>query len=117
LDDDAAHEGNELIGAAIVGMLAGAGIALLLRRRHGKRYGTRAIVRRAGKNALRYGRRGAKHMAHRTASALDRLPIEEIGESLGDRLAAAREAIDEVVAEEVKDLRKAIRRQRKRLGV
>lgn len=117
MNDDAAYEGSELLGAAIVGMLAGAGIAWMLRRRRGsRRYGARALIR-AGKQASRSGRRGAKRLVDRTASALDRLPIEEIGESLGDQLAAARAAIDEVVAEEVKDLRKAIRRQRKRLGV
>lgn len=116
--EEIAPEKYELIGATIVGMLAGAGIALLLRRRRTmRRRGARAFIRMAGKGAARYGRRHSKRMAGRAASILDRLPMDEIGESLGDQLAAAREAIDQVVAEEVKDLRKAIRHQRKRLGV
>lgn len=91
---------------------------MLMRRGSGKRHrGARALVRMAGKGAARYGEHRLKTVAGRTASALDRLPLEDIGASLGDQLAAAREAIDEVVADEVKDLRKAIRRQRRRLGV
>jgi hypothetical protein len=43
--------------------------------------------------------------------------VEEVGDAIGAYLDAAREAIDDVVAREVKDLRKAVRRQRKRFGV
>lgn len=91
---------------------------MLVRRGRAKHHrGARALVQLAGKGATRYGRHRFKQVADRTASVLDRLPLEDIGAALGDQLAAAREAIDEVVAEEVKDLRKAIHRQRKRLGV
>jgi hypothetical protein len=48
---------------------------------------------------------------------IDNLPLEEIGESLGSYLESARETIDDAVARELKSLRKAVRRQRKRLGV
>jgi hypothetical protein len=56
-------------------------------------------------------------MARRGEKLLDTLPVEEVGDAIGDYLDAAREAIDDVVAREVKDLRKAVRRQRKRFGV
>lgn len=48
---------------------------------------------------------------------LDNLPLEEVGEQIGSYLEAARQTIDDAVAREVKSLRKAVRRQRKRLGV
>ncbi|HET7565180.1 MAG TPA: hypothetical protein VFJ96_09320 [Gemmatimonadaceae bacterium] len=117
-EDAGERDGYDLLGAAIIGVLAGAGLMMLIRReRTPRRRDARALVRMAGKGAARYGRRGFKQVAGRASSLLDHLPIEEIGASLGDQLAAAREAIDDVVADEVKDLRKAIRRQRRRLGV
>ena len=48
---------------------------------------------------------------------IDNLPLEDIGESLGAYLETARETIDDTVSRELKGLRKAVRRQRKRLGV
>jgi hypothetical protein len=48
---------------------------------------------------------------------IDRLPMEEVGESLGEYLESARTTIDDAVARELKGLRKAVRRKRKRFGV
>ncbi|HEX5437551.1 MAG TPA: hypothetical protein VFW98_10335 [Gemmatimonadaceae bacterium] len=101
-----------MLAAVALGALAGAGIAMLLRPAVQPSPGVR-VLRNAKRTAARYRRDAPK----RAAELLDRLPLEDIGESLGAHLAAAREAIDDVVAEEIKDLRKAIRRQRKRLGV
>jgi len=41
----------------------------------------------------------------------------DIAESIGDYVKSAREAIDETVSHEMNDLRKAIRRHRKHLGI
>ncbi|HEY9449111.1 MAG TPA: hypothetical protein VIQ60_05130, partial [Gemmatimonadaceae bacterium] len=62
------------------------------------------------RKARRKIRRGGEQL-------LDRIPFEEVGESLGEYISAARETIDDAVSRELKDLRKAIRRRRKRLGV
>jgi hypothetical protein len=118
VDGEAARETYELLAATVVGVLAGAGIALLVHQTRGKR---RSVERAIGRlprlrGRSRTGRRG-RHAAERAATLLQQVPLEGIGEALGAQLAAARAAIDEVVAEEVKDLRKAIRQQRKRLGV
>ena len=80
----------DLLTAAMLGVVAGAGIALLFR-----------------------GRR------KRTAGALarDLLPVDDIAESIGDYVKNAREAIDETVSHEMSDLRKAIRRHKKHLGI
>jgi len=47
----------------------------------------------------------------------DRVPVDTVREELGDALDSAREKVADVVETELRDLRKAIRRQRKRLGV
>ena len=45
------------------------------------------------------------------------MPTEEIQERMQDYLESARDSIGEVVETELRDLRKAIRRRRKQLGV
>jgi hypothetical protein len=54
----------------------------------------------------------------------DRVPRDEIRdrlgeyrEQIGDYMGRAREAIDDAVASELRDLRRSLRRQRKRLGI
>jgi hypothetical protein len=63
------------------------------------------------------GRRGAKWAAERGEEMWDRIPFDEIGDSIGEYAQSAREAIDDTVSHELNDLRKAIRRHRKRLGI
>jgi hypothetical protein len=43
--------------------------------------------------------------------------VGAVREELGDALDSARDAVADVVESELRDLRKAIRRQRKRLGI
>ena len=47
----------------------------------------------------------------------DRVPTEEIVEEVGDYLANARDAINDAVQQELRDLRKAVKRRRKALGI
>ncbi|HWT45378.1 MAG TPA: hypothetical protein VN085_05405, partial [Vicinamibacterales bacterium] len=61
--------------------------------------------------------RGAKWAADRGDALRDGIPVDEIGDSVAEYLESARESIDAAVNREIRDLRKAIRRQRKRLGV
>ena len=70
-------------------------------------------ARLAGKS----GRRGARWAAKRGEELWDRVPVDTVREEIGDALDSAREAVADVVESELRDLRKAIRRQRKRLGV
>ena len=109
----------DLLTAAVLGLVAGAGIAFLLR---GRRKRTpRALAREAGAMASaaagKAGRRGAKWAAERGEEMWDRIPFDEIGDSIGEYAQSAREAIDDTVSHELNDLRKAIRRHRKRLGI
>ncbi len=76
------------------------------------RHGARG-ARWAGGQAAR----GAGWLGDRGEQMWDRVPREQIAEEVGDYLTSAREAINDTVAHELSDLRKAIRRQRKRMGV
>jgi hypothetical protein len=104
----------------LLGVAVGVGTTLLLRRGpHGRRPGT-VLARAAGRGARRageYGVEGARWAARRGKELGERIPLDEIGEEIGNYLAEARDAINDAVAEEVRDLRKAIRRRRKQLGV
>lgn len=77
-------------------------------------------ARAAKRGAVRagyYGAKGARKVRRSGEELIERLPLEEIGESLGEYLESARETIDDAVSRELKGLRKAVRRQRKRFGV
>jgi len=109
----------DLLTAALLGVVAGAGIAMLLRGRRKRTAGAlaREAKELAGAAVGRAGRRGVKWAANRSERIMDLLPVEDIAESIGDYVKNARDAIDDTVSHELNDLRKAIRRHRKHLGV
>jgi hypothetical protein len=114
----------DLLTAAVLGAMIGAGAALMLRRGPSGRRPLSPVARAAGGAALgaarwanKRGRRGAKWATKRSGELWDRVPVEAVREEIGDAIDAAREAVTDVVESELRDLRKAIRRQRKRLGV
>jgi hypothetical protein len=71
----------------------------------------------AGGQALRGGAAGASWAKSRGGELLDKIPTEEIEESVRETVSEARDRIDGFVRSELTDLRRALRRQRKRLGV
>ena len=100
----------------MLGMFIGAGAALLLRRGPS---GRRPIepawrVARAG---ARMARRGARFAMEHGADAWDKIPRDEIADRLHDYAESARESIDDFVHSELDDLRRAIRRRRKKMGI
>ena len=97
-------------------MFIGAGAALLLRRGP---TGHRPIepAWRAARAGAKMARRGARFAWDRGADAWDRIPREEIADRLGEYAESARETIDDFVRSELDDLRRAIRRRRKKLGI
>ena len=114
----------DLLTAAVLGAMIGAGAALMLRRGPSGRRPISPVARAAGDAAVgaarwanKSGRRGARWAAKRGGELWDRVPVDVVREEIGDALDAAREAVADVVESELRDLRKAIRRQRKRLGV
>ena len=98
----------------------GAGMALVARERARRRRPMARLerfARRGVNEAKRLGDRGAKWAAHQGDAIRDGVPMSEIGDSVAEYLETARQAIDDAVTREIRDLRKAIRRERKRLGV
>ncbi len=71
----------------------------------------------AGSAALRGGAMGAGWARERGGELLDRIPTEKIEHDVRETVAEARDRIDGFVQSELKDLKRALRRQRKRLGV
>lgn len=76
-------------------------------------------ARLAGSGALsgaRLASKGARFAWDRGVDAWDRIPRDEIEGRVREYFESARDTIDHLVESELKDLRRAIRRQRKKLG-
>ena len=61
--------------------------------------------------------RGYRAARERGEDLIDAIPVEDITDSVREYVDGAREAINDVVRAEMTDLRKAVRRQRKRIGI
>lgn len=70
-------------------------------------------VRGAGKKAVKKARKGLDH----GMDLLEDLPIDDIGDQLQDYLESAKQAIEDTISGELKDLQRSIRRRRRRMGV
>jgi len=115
-------------GAALAGM-AGLGGARWAggRGAEGARWaGDRAVegARWAGDRAVEgarwvapRARRGFQTAMERGEELVDRIPVDDMVEQVRDYVDSARDAINNVVKDELTDLRKAVRRQRKRIGI
>jgi hypothetical protein len=62
-------------------------------------------------------RRGFETAVARGEDLVDRIPVDDMVEQVRDYVDSARDAINNVVKDELTDLRKAVRRQRKRIGI
>jgi hypothetical protein len=124
----AANDGRDneydLLTAALIGITIGAGITFMLRRGPSGDRPVMPVVRGvgrgagwAGRQAAKAGSAGARWTAKRGGQLWDSIPRDEIRDGVSDYAGRARAAIDEAVESELKDLRRAIRRQRKRLGI
>ena len=114
------EEQYDLLTAALIGLFVGVGATALLRRGPRGHRPIGPIVRGAGRGALwagKQGARGARWAAERGEELWDHVPTEEIPERMQEYLESARDSIGEGVEHELRDLRKAIRRRRKQLGV
>ena len=110
----------DLLTAALIGAAIGATATLLLRRGpSGKRPVAPVLrgARWAGEQALRGGAIGASWAKSRGGELIDRIPTDEIEASVRETVSDARDRIDGFVRSELSDLRRTLRRQRKRLGV
>lgn len=145
MDDfnDEREEQFDLLTAAVIGVAIGAGIALLVRRGPSGHRPLRPVMEAVGRGAKWSGAmglegarwagdtippyarrarksavRGARWAREHSEPLLERLPaLDDVTDTVRDYVDAAREAINETVEHEARDLRKAIRRQRKRIGI
>jgi hypothetical protein len=62
-------------------------------------------------------KRGFDTAVERGEDLIDRIPVDDVVEQVRDYVDTARDAINNVVKDELTDLRKAVRRQRKRIGI
>jgi hypothetical protein len=62
-------------------------------------------------------KRGFRSAVERGEDLMDRIPVDDVVEQVREYVDTARGAINDVVKEELNDLRKAVRRQRKRIGI
>ncbi|HEX6574175.1 MAG TPA: hypothetical protein VF042_04320 [Gemmatimonadaceae bacterium] len=82
--------------------------------------GARWMAERGAEGAKWAGkqsRRGYKAARARGEDLVDAIPVEDIADSVREYVDGAKEAINDVVRSEMNDLRKAVRRQRKRIGI
>jgi hypothetical protein len=106
--------------AALLGAAIGAGTTLLLRRGPSGRRPLAPAWRMARDGARRGAQlasRGARAAWERGNDAWDRIPRDAIQERLSEYFDSARDTIEHVVESELKDLRKAIRRRRRKMGL
>lgn len=111
---------TDLLLAIGVGLALGAGLALVARERARRRRPIARLerfARRGVKEARRLRDRGTKWAVEHGEALRDGVPVSEVGDTVAEYLETARQSIDDVVNREIRDLRKAIRRERKRLGV
>jgi hypothetical protein len=67
--------------------------------------------------AAPHAKRGFRTAVDRGGELVDRIPVDDVVEQVRDYVDTARDAINDVVKDELNDLRKAVRRQRKRIGI
>jgi len=87
--------------------------------RHGLR-GARWAGERAAEGArwaAPRARRGFDTAVERGSDLIDRIPFDDAVEQVREYVDTARAAINDVVKDELSDLRKAVRTQRKRIGI
>lgn len=122
--DESMDEQYDLLTAALIGVAIGVGTTLLVRRGPSGRRPVSPVLsgaargaKWAGLGAAKLGARGAAWARDTGSELWDRIPRDEIRDHMRDYMGKAQEAIDDVVETELRDLRKALRRQRKRLGI
>jgi len=124
------EEDLDLLTAALIGLTVGVGITMLI---HNRRPLGRSLVRGAelagrgarvaslagvaGAQMAGKAARGARHGYDRGVEWAGDLSLSGLGEQLQDYFEAAKGAIEDTVSGELQDLRKSVRRRRRRMGI
>jgi predicted RNA-binding protein YlxR (DUF448 family) len=119
-DADQRDAQYDLLTAALLGAMIGAGATLLLRRGPAGYRPVTPMLRGAAvgaRTAGRAGARGARWVGSQAEDMWDSKTRRAVERHLRDYVSSARDRIDSAVNAELQDLRKTLRRQRRRLGV
>src|SRR5690242_1041554 len=109
----------DLSTALVIGAAVGLAATFLLRRRH-RGQSIMMDLESGMHEARRTGRtiaKKARRTMHRGAEFVDDRSLGDLGDQIHDYVEAAKGAIVDTVSGELRDLRKAMRRRRRRLGV
>jgi hypothetical protein len=140
--DDEREQQFDLLTAALLGAAVGAVVTLMFRSGPSGRRPIAPMLAATGKGAkwaALAGLEGARWAGDRAApgarwageraargyraarergeEVIDSIPVDDIADSVREYVDGAREAINDVVRSEMNDLRKSVRRQRKRIGI
>ncbi|MGI9091283.1 MAG: hypothetical protein ACR2GG_09285 [Gemmatimonadaceae bacterium] len=127
-------EDLDLLTAALIGLAAGVGVTLLLRRGPSGRRPLMSGMEVAGRGAQLAsmagvtgakatsraavrGARGAQRGIERGMEWAEDLSVDDVGSQIRDYFEAAKGAIEDTVSGELQDLRKSVRRKRRRFGI
>ncbi len=113
-------DGLDLLTAALLGALVGAGTALMFTRsRRPQPWSARMAkaARRGAHRASGFGKRGRRGMGAMAGNVWGQLSDSDASKQVSSYFDSVREAIDDTVSAELQDLRKSLRRQRKKLGI
>ena len=113
------HRNNsvDMAAVAVIGIAVGLTALFLLRRNRSVGHALHA----AGRDLRRAGSAASRNMAHQMRRGMKRgqemVGDMEIGDHLRDYLESAKETVEDTVAREMRDLKRAIRRRRRRMGL
>ncbi|MEP6619938.1 MAG: hypothetical protein ABJE47_11505 [bacterium] len=120
VEGDGREAQYDLLTAALIGAAIGATATLLLRRGPSGQRPIAPVLRgaeRAGKVAARASASGARWARSQGGDLLERIPLDRIERDVRSTVVDARERIDGFVQHELRGLRRALRSQRKRMGI
>lgn len=107
----------DLLTAALIGAAVGVSATLLLRSVGGTRSRKHHVLDPALEAARRVGRKSARWARERGGALWDRVPHDDIADTVRGYADSAREAVDKAVEREIRDLQKQLRRQRRRINL
>ncbi len=105
----------DLLTAALIGAAVGVSATLLIRGTTARR--SRGVIDPALQAARRAGKRSAQWAREHGQALWDRMPHDDIGDAVRGYAESAREAVDRAVDREIRDLKRQLRHQKRRLHV
>jgi hypothetical protein len=117
----------ELVAAALLGAAVGVFATILLRQSASGRRPILTGLQLAGRGVQKAGKAGLlgaaatsrtiARNARRGAEMVEEIPFGDIADHVRDYFDAAKGAVEDTISDELHDLKKSLRRRRRRLGI